>query len=134
MATVDLRTLPLSEQHHCLAFNTLGRTGRNPSDFLWICPTCNDGETHVPSCWTPGKGYYHVADGEDGWVDEHLHQLVAVDVLAVLESWRQTGFSIQSGRNPESLNLDHMLALGASPDAAALQGTHEPEEGQDGTA
>ena len=53
---IDLRTLPLSEQHHPLAFNDLGRIGRRATDFLWICPVCDeaiaDSEGQCPYCGT----------------------------------------------------------------------------------
>jgi hypothetical protein len=120
MATVDLRTLPISEQHHSLAFNTLGRTGRNQFDFLWICPICDDGETYAPLSWRGGMGFFHVALGGSEFApdDEDMHQLVAVDVIAVLESWRQVGLHIQNGTRPDCLGLDRLLALGAAKAAA----------------
>jgi hypothetical protein len=128
MATVDLRTLPLREQHHSLAFNTLGRTGSNPSDFPWICPTCDDGRTHVPCVSAGGKGYVHMVSHQDGpnvWdLDEQMHQLVAVDVIAVLESWRQVFCHLESGTDWKMLR--HVLDVGASPEMIALS-TKQPE-------
>lgn len=64
MATIDLRTLPISEQHHTLAFNELGRTGRRATDFLWICPECDDGVTYAPTSWAGGEGFVHYRDTE----------------------------------------------------------------------
>jgi hypothetical protein len=118
MATVDLRTLPLSEQHHALAFNELGRTGRRATDFLWICPDCDDGVTHAPMSWTGGVGYYHVANGgSDFDIDATMHKLVAVDVIAVLERWRQMGVHLKHDTPVNCLGIDGMLALGAQREA-----------------
>lgn len=105
MATIDLRTLPLSEQHHTLAFNELGRTGRRATDFLWICPECDDGVTHAAVTWSGGEGFVHYQDCGD-W-ELAKHRLVAVDVIAVLEQYRQIAFGI--GRE----EFGHMLAIGA---------------------
>jgi hypothetical protein len=117
MATVDLRTLPLSEQHHSLAFNELGRTGRRATDFLWICPECDDGVTYAPMSWAGGKGYYHLAPGDLDDIDERMHQLVAVDVIAVLEQWRQIGVHLTNGLT--NVPIEPMLALGAAREAVA---------------
>lgn len=119
MATVDLRTLPLSEQHHSLAFNSLGRTGRRATDFLWICPECDDGVTHAPMAWTGGTGYFHVAEGGEPYeYDGAMHKLIAVDVIAVLESWRQIGVHLKHDTPAGCLGIDGLLALGAQKEDA----------------
>jgi hypothetical protein len=120
MATVDLRTLPISEQHHSNAFNTLSRTGRNRFDFLWICPTCDDGVTHAPLSWRGGQGFFHMTDTSFEFApeDERMHLLVAVDVIAVLEKWRQVGLHLTNGMRPDYLGLADLLELGASKAAA----------------
>jgi hypothetical protein len=101
MATVDLRTLPISDQHHTLAFNQGSSTGRRASDFLWICPTCDDAVTYPPLMWSGGAGYVHY-DGTDE------HQLVAVDVIAVIEMYRQLACS-----SDDDGPLARMRVLGA---------------------
>ena len=111
MATVDLRTLPISEQHHPLAFNELGATGRRATDYLWICPECDDGITHAPMTWSGGEGYVHLAHRATEFEDAVLHRLVAVDVIAVLEQYRQIAVH-DDGR------FAHMAALGAPKESA----------------
>lgn len=109
MATVDLRTLPISEQHHTLAFNELGRTGRRATDFLWICPECDDGVTYAPTSWAGGEGFVHYRDTE-GW-DIAAHRLVAVDVIAVLERYRQIACFDE--------RYAHLASLGAPREGSA---------------
>lgn len=116
MATVDLRTLPISEQHHTLAFNELGRTGRRASDFLWICPECDDGVTYPPVSWSGGEGFVHYRDTGD-W-DTAAHRLVAVDVIAVIEMWRGLGFGIAGGADPKCFNISGALEFGTPRGAA----------------
>ena len=115
MAVVDLRTLPQIEQHHPLAFNHLGRTGHVASDFLWICPECNDGKTHVPCMTTGGLGYAHIAQPAGDYEDAVLHQLVAVDVIAVLEQYRQAlcNVSVMDPDTAARTAIDNVLAIGA---------------------
>lgn len=119
MATVDLRTLYLREQHHGLAFNCLGRTGAVATDYLWICPECDDGKTHAPCHSEGGKGYVHIAESAGEYTDCVTHQLVAVDVIAVLEAWRQIGVHLLSDMPAHGLAIEHMVALGAAKETAS---------------